>query len=192
MKRATREERKTIDPFYSFEVEDDAAELSETLAQWAKDHAMVLREYQPTEIPGLSPRQWEIARTLVQLAKAIGNERRIREAIKALFTRAVDRPDAKVLLYRSIFALIDRTGVDKLTTRMVLAQLAEDGIAVPGNSGKGLSAVLSEDGIAPTYLRIDKPEHPAFVPGKATHRGYYRHMFDDAFVRYLAPDDDED
>lgn len=190
---ATQDEVQKLDAFFPWNVDEDAAELQERLAQWGKDHAMVLRDYDP-DAGSLSNRQWEISRSLVQLAKAAGVEKRIREALTALFTRSTTRPPAKVRMYKAIFDLFDRTGLDKVTTRQVMDTLRDAGIAVTGNSGKGLASMLSDEAISPTYLRIDhrQKDHPAYVEGKVTHRGYYRHYFDDAFVKYLRPDEDED
>ena len=187
--RASREEMTTIEPFYSFDVEDEAAELSQSLSDWAKGISTVLREYRPAPIDGFAPRQWEIARTLVQLAYAIGNEDRIRQALASVMTRNPERPDAKVSLYRAILDLFASTDEDRVTTRMILDKLATDGVAVPGNSGKGLAAVLSEEGITPDYLRL-RPGHPGIVDGKMIQRGYFRHKFDGAFARLLADEED--
>jgi hypothetical protein len=184
MRRATPEEMLTVQPFYIFDVEDEAAELSQSLSDWAKDHSMVLKDYRPEAIPDLSPRQWEIARTLVQLSREIGNEDRIRDALHAVMTANPQRPDGKVSLYRSILNLFDECDTDRLTSRQILARLAVDGVHVPGDSGKGLSAVLSEDGIGPDYVRLPDG-HPGIPDGKPVQRGYYRHKFDGAFMRYL-------
>jgi hypothetical protein len=187
--RASRDEMSTIEPFYSFDTEDEAAELSQSLSDWAKDHSLALREYRPTEIPDLSPRQWEIARTLVQLAHEIGNEDEIRASLHWLMTRNPERPDNKVTLYRSILQVFADTGEDRVTTRQIMERLSVDGVSVPGNSGKGLAAVLSEEGIAPDYIRL-RPEHPGSVADKPIQRGYFRHKFDGAFARYLSDDED--
>lgn len=177
-----------VEPFYSFDVEDEAAELQQQLSDWAKREAMVLREYRPVAIEGLSARQWEIGRSIVQLAKSIGNEARIRAALHALFTKNPERPDAKVALYRAIFDLFMETDEDRLTTVQILGALKRGEVSVPGDSGKGLAAVLSEDGIAPDYIRL-RPDHSGYVDGKPIQRGYFRHRFDGPFVRYLEDDE---
>lgn len=188
LKRALESEMSTIEPHYSFEVEDEAAELQQTLASWAKENSLVLREYRPEPIEGFKPRQWEIARTLVQLAKAIGNEARIREALYSVMTRNPEKPNGKVALYRTIFNLFESLDTDRLTSLQIMDALEKEGVSVPGNSMKGLSAVVSDDGIGPDMIRL-RTDHPGYVEGKAmTQRGYYRHKFDGAFVRYL---DDE-
>jgi hypothetical protein len=191
LRKATPEQMKGIEPFYIFDVEEEADELSSQLAEWAKQNSMVLRDYRPEPIPDLSPRQWEIARTLVQIAHAVGNEARIREALHTVMTRNPERPDGKVGLYRAIFNLLasmDGEHADRVTSRQILAQLDLEGVNVPGQSGKGLASVLSEDGIAPDYIRL-RPGHPGIIDGQPVQRGYFRHKFDGVFVRYL--DDEE-
>ena len=192
-----------VEPFYTFDVEDESIEIQESLAQWAKAHSMVLRDYRPAAPKGLTARQWEISRTLVQLAHEIGIEDRIIKSLAVVFGRHREVSNAKQRLYRSIAALFSTMDTqhpehsDRVTTNQVLAQLNADGVKVPGQSGKGLSAVLSEDGIAPDYIRL-KDGHPGIVydeqagmvASKPVQRGYFRHKFDGAFVRYLDEDDD--
>lgn len=184
--------------FLPWEVDEEAAELCESLAQWAKANSMVLRDYNPQSPRDLAARQWEIGRTLIQLAHAIGNEQQIMRSLIAVLTRNPERPDAKVTLYQSINKLYVEHDTDRLTSRQILARLTRDGIRVPGQSGKGLAAALSEDGIAPDLIHL--PEgHPGIEPdpirarkaaGKGNkQRGYYRHKFDGAFVRYLEDED---
>lgn len=183
------------EPFYSFDVEEEAAEISEELSQWARDNAMVLRDYRPEPIPGLVPRQWEISRSIIQLAKALGIEKRMRESMADLFSRNPERTETKVLMYRAIFDLFEDEGLDRVTTRQVLAKLRDEGIPVPGNSGKGLASALSDNGITPSAVRLPIG-HPGITLNAEgnevlVHRGFFRNQFDEAFVRYVLDDDDE-
>jgi len=180
-----------VEPMFRWVTDEEQAELSDMLAEWAKRNAMILRDYNPAPIEGLTARQWEMCRSIVQLAKAAGVENRIRKALVNLFNRQPERVDARVELYTAIFEVFEDNDTTKVTTRMILAKLREAGIGVPGGSGKGLASVLSGDGITPTYIRIDKPDHPGFVEGKTTHRGYHRYQFDAMFVELL-PEADED
>src|SRR5215831_3854149 len=180
-----------VQPMFPWETDDEQAELSGMLAEWGKANAMVLRDYKPKAPKGFTARQWEMSRSLVQLAKAAGVEKRIVAALTALFNRQPERVDARVELYTAIFEVFEDNDTTKVTTRMILAKLREAGIGVPGGSGKGLASVLSGDGITPTYIRIDKPDHPGFVEGKTTHRGYHCYQFDAMFVELL-PEADED
>lgn len=180
-----------IQPFYTFDIEDESAEIQQMLSDWAKVHSMVLRDYRPAAPKGLTARQWEISRSLVQLAHAIGIENRVIKSLVTVFNRKRGQENAKQRLYMAVAELANETGASKLTTKMILAKLAEKGIGVPGNSGKGLSSVLKQDGITPRYLFIDKPDMPGYVEGKTTHRGYQRFQFDQAFVDFLPEEDDE-
>lgn len=175
------------EPFYSYDIEDEAPEIQQQLADWCKENSLVLREYRPEPIPNLEPRAWgDVSRPLVQLAHALGVERRIREALAHLLT--ADHKSGKRGLYQVIFDLFS-TGEDRLATRQIMEALGAAGIHVPGDSGKGLSAVLSEDGIAPTYIRFPI-YHPGVTdPEKPVQRGYFRHQFDGAFVFYLKDDE---
>lgn len=180
-----------IQPFYTFDVEDQSAEIQQSLSDWAKRESMVLRDYRPVAPKGLTARQWEISRSLVQLAHAIGIENRIVKALVTVFNRKRGQENAKQRLYMAIAELANETGARKLPSRCILAKLAEKGISVPGNSQKGLSSVLKQDGITPDYLYIDKPDMLGYVEGKPTSRGYHLHKFDQAFVDYLPDEDDE-
>ena len=182
-KIATREQAKSLEPFFPWKVDQDADALQEKLAQWAKDHAMVLRDYEPKQ-GELINRQWEISRSLVQLAKACGIENRIRDAVHSLFSRSSAIEPLKVRMFRAILDLFNQTGTDRVTSKALAEHLVNAGIALrgnPKNPGKGLSAMLAEDSIAPRYI---------FIDGKSA-RGYWRNAFDDAFVKYLDDDDDE-
>lgn len=187
--RATPEEMATIEAFYSFDVEDEAAELSQELSSWAIDHTLVLRDYRPEPIQGFAPRQWEIARSLVQLAAEIGIEDRIRAALQRVMTKNPERPTGKVALYRVIFDLFNLHDTDRLTSNQILTALDKEGIQVPGGSGKGLSSVLSEEGIVPDYIRF-RADHPGVAElANPVQRGYFRHKFDGAFIRFIEDDD---
>lgn len=187
IKRATPEEMGRLQELYDYEVEDEAAELQQLLSDWAKREAMVLRDYKPAKIEGLTPRQWEVSRSLIQLARAAGIEDQMREALRTILSRNPERPDGKVALYRSIQTAFNDSREDRLTTRQILARLLEDGVRVPGDSGKGLSTVLKADGINPRMLRLREGEspHTGIVDGQPVQRGYMRFFFDDAFIEYL-------
>lgn len=177
---ATPDEMATVEPFYHFDVEDEAAELSERMATWARENSQTVSDYRPAPIEGLRPRQWEIARSLVQVAKMIGNEKRIREALFTLLTSHVAPESVTVRMFRSIATLFDETQTDRLSTEAILQRLTRDGVSVPGNSGKGLGAVLGPQGVKGGVIRFtngNSETKPA--------RGYYRSAFDSAFARYL-------
>jgi len=187
MKQATPEQMSALTELYDFEVEDEAAELQQLLSDWAKSEAMVLRDYKPARPANMSPRQFEITRSIIQLARALRVEGRIVAGLADMLNRSPER--GKPALYRSIQRGYDTSGLDRLTTRQVLAQLHADGIHVPGDSGKGLSAVLKADDIQPKMLRLPDG-HPGIVGDQPVQRGYFRFMFDDAFDEYLSDQED--
>jgi len=179
-----------IEPFYIFDVEDEAAEIQQQLSDWAKRHSHILREYRPTPPEGLTARQWEISRTLVQLAHAIGNETEVVAALLRIFARNPQKPDHKVELYGAIQNLFNETGTDRVTSRQIMDALKLAGIRVPGDSMKGLSAVLSEDGVGPQMVRLPNghpgiPVDPKTGKPQPVQRGYFRHKFDGPFIRFL-------
>jgi Protein of unknown function (DUF3631) len=180
-----------IEPFYIFDVEEERAELQEQAANWAQAESMVLRDYRPQAPAGLSARQWEISRSLVQLAHALGNEGQIVKSLLTVLSRNPQRPDHKVELYGAIRELFTELDLDRVTTNQILAKLTERGVRVPGQSGKGLAGVLSADGV-PNQL-IHLPDgHPGKVHPEKRHekqRGYWQHDFDGPFVRYLEDDE---
>lgn len=198
-KQATPEQMSKLERLYFYRVQDESAEIQQALNDWAKREAMVLREYDPVEIPDLEPRQWEIARALVQLGRALGIEKLVRESLHEIMTRKPEKQSGKEALYRSIWNLLEATGLDKVTSRQIMEQIKHDGVVVPGNSMKGLSDVLRADGVAPRPLRL--PDGHPGIPTEAlrerkggtgnVQRGYMRYSFDDMFVEYLFPEDDE-
>lgn len=178
LKRATAEQMATVEPFYHFDVEDEAAEICSDLAEWAKTHSLQIRQYRPEAIPGLTPRQWEIARTLVQVAKFVGNEKRIREAIAATFAETPTTQDPRVSLYAAIREAFGSR--DRITTNEILQALTDAGVSVPGQNGKGLGSVIGRDGIKGSAIRLSADD---------VQRGYYRYSFDAAFAKYLGEED---
>lgn len=188
-------EQLGIKDFLIWEVQQESAEIQQMLSDWAKAHSMVLRDYNPAFPKGLTSRQWEIGRSLVQLGHAMGIEQRILRSLLTVLGRKRGQESAKQRLYAAISELFEQAGVTKLPTAAIMAHLAAKGIGVPGGSGKGLASLLSADGIQPKSLWIDDPAHPYYKEEngrmKPTHRGYQRYQFDQVFVDYL-PDTDED
>lgn len=176
LKRATPEEMATVQPFYSYEVEDEAAELCERIHAWSISVGTEVRDYRPEVMTGVTPRQWEIARSLIQIAHAAGVETEVREALARIYAKHsghTDSPEQRML--SAIRDLFDSKGTDRLTTVDILAHLEDEGVSIPGNSGKGLSAKLGPFDVRATTIRI----------GNMTHRGYHKGSFTEAWERYL-------
>lgn len=179
---------------YFWEVEDEAAELCQSLSDWAKREAMVLRDYKPIRPAGLEPRAWEIQRTLVQLAKAAGVETRMIGALERISARKPT--DGKRALYTAILEQFEMMKEDRLTSKQILTHLIASGVNVPGNGMKGLALVIGEDGITPKYIRLREGNerkgiigHSGIINDQPVQRGYMRYQFDDAFIEYLEEDE---
>lgn len=187
-----------IEDFLPWEVDEESADLRQDLSDWAKDNSKVTREYKPVKPEGLTGRQWEIGRTLLQLAHAIGNEDAVRESLVELLNRAPKAgPEA---LYSAIFSLFQSTGYKLLTTNQILEHLTREGIAVPGQSGKGLMSVLGADGIQSRLQHLPKghkgipPVRPEVNKGQPQpkQRGYQLLDFDSQFTKFGLYPDTED
>lgn len=197
LEKKTQDEKAAsgVQDFFIFDTEDEAADIQQMNSDWAKTHSMVLRDYRPQFPSGLTARQWEIARTFVQLAHEMGPgmEARIVKALVTVFNRKRGQENAKQRLYMAIAELFEKTGEKKITTKAIIAHLAEKSVGIPGGSGKGLASALSSDGISPKSIWIDDPDSPFYSGKPQSHRGYQRYQFDQAFVDYLPEaDDDED
>jgi len=195
---ATEEEAARLDDFFPWNVDQEAAELQQELSTWAKDNAMVLREYNPDKGDFVN-RQWEISRSIIQLAHACGIENRVRKALFSLFNRAKVVEPLKVRMYRTIFRLFETNGgvkQDRLTSKQIFTALTKAGIPVNANSMTGMSYTFKEDGLSirtSAYVAVDDPTHPAYVSAeRRSHRGYLKWQFDEIFARFLIEDDDEE
>jgi hypothetical protein len=191
LEKMTQDEKVSsgIEDFFIFDVELETEEIQQMNNDWAKAHSLCLREYRPQFPSGLTARQWEIARSLVQLASEMGSgmEARIVRALVSVFNRKRGQESAKQRLYSAVAQWFELNDSKNVTTRELMAHLDSHGIGYPGHSGKGLASLLSSDGIGPKSIwRVDEA-HP---DGKS-HRGYQRYQFDQAFVDYL-PDDEAD
>lgn len=179
-----------VQEFYSWDADEVRDELQEQLSQWAKDNSTVLREYRPARPAGMNARHWEMGRSLVQLAHAMNIEARIVTSLLTVLDRRPSVPEWKIDLYRAISDLYDEAGSDRLTSAQILARLTERAIIIPGQSAKGLSLVLAEDGVASTLVHLPGG-HPGIPEsGQNKQRGYFKHAFDGAFFRYLFTEED--
>lgn len=177
LKQATPEQMLALEPFYFEDAEPEAAALSDALSRWAIKNSTDIAAYRPVPIPGLRPRQWEIARTLVRVAHVLDIEHEVRDALRRLLTAEVAR-DPKARMYETIRALFDDTDTDRVTTADLLEALTTAGVSVPGGNGKGLASAIVRDG-GKAAVAIRMPDTGKIV------RGYYRYHFDVPFSKYL-------
>jgi hypothetical protein len=176
LRRATREELDTIQPLYHYEIEDEVEELCNRVHAWSIGVENRCRDYRPEVMRELSPRQWEISRELVSMAHLCGCERQVREALSRILTASPETTTIEQdLLKLCKDAFESEQGFTKMTGADLLAYLGERDPRFAGLSGKGLAVKLQPFGVKATTIRI----------GNATHRGYHRETFIDAWKRYL-------
>lgn len=133
---------------YSYEVEDEAAEIQQMLSNWATREALVLRDYKPARPEGIHARLWEISRPMIQLAHALGVEDRIVKALTTIFARNPAKVSGREAMYRSLARMLENNpDATEFLTRDIVAHLEGEGVQLPGRGGgKGLSAALLRDG----------------------------------------------
>ncbi len=174
MHRATVEERATVVPFYRHEIPDVTA-LQDRLYNWSGEHTQAIHSYRPAVMVGLQPRQWEICQPLLQVARILGRERVVREALARLMSTRKERTSVQqdlLLLVREAFADSDS---DRITTAELLDIVRSDPRFARW-SGHKLAAALAPFNVRPEVIRT----------GNSTARGYMVGAFADAWERYLS------
>lgn len=178
MERATDEERKTVQPFYSYKVEDEIEDLMCEIRRWSLDNTVGMRDYEPAPIPELTPRQWEVSMPLVQVAKATGREKQLREAIASVFAAVVETEDTPEITMLMTLRDMFEEGSEKLQSSDILNRLQTEDPRFRQWSGKMLGGKLATFGIRIKPVR--------FGSGRgAVQRGVVKGDCLDAFARYL-------
>lgn len=175
MERATDEERKTVQPYYSYKVQEELEALGEEVWQWSFDHTEGLRDYEPEPIGGLSPRQWEVSAPLVQVAAKTGREKELRAAITAIFASLIETEDTpEIEMLMALRDMFDENG-DKVRSSDLLARLQQDA-RFRHWTGKMLGTKLAPFGIRIKPVRFSPSEvQRGIVKGECLH----------VFARYL-------
>jgi len=157
--------------------------LARMCARWADDVADLVRDHDP-DMGGLINRVADNWRPLFVIADMIGDDwpSRAREAAAALIPK--DDNSIGPMLLADIKSAFD----DKSTDRLSSADLCEVLNGMEGKpwgdwKGKNLTAnqlakLLKPFKIVPDTIRV----------GGKTAKGYYRHQFEGAWIRYLSPD----
>lgn len=175
MERATDDERKTVQPFYSYKVAEELAGLGEEIWSWSFENTLGLRDYEPDPIPNLSPRQWEVSAPLVQVAAKTGREKELRAAITSIFSDMIqtdDTPEMDMLM--TLRDMFEENG-DKVRSSDLLARLKDDP-RFNHWTGKMLGTKLAPFGIRIKPVRFSPSEvQRAIVKGDCLH----------VFARYL-------
>lgn len=175
MQRATDEERQTVQPFYSYKVTEELADLSTEMWQWSLDNTLGLRDYEPEPIPGLSPRQWEVSAPLIQVARKAGSEKVLRTALKRIFDSIIQTDDTpEVTMLMTLRDMFDENG-DKVRSSELLSRLQADDPRFNSWSGKMLGTKLAPFGIRIKPVRFPDKVSRGIVEGDCIH----------VFARYL-------
>jgi len=180
MNRATGEEMGRISPFFHYQVEDELDALTDELAEWARDNGNALRQYEPEYRQGelASPRQWEITRTMLQVARLFGTEEHTRNMMVELLEQkgqAVSTPEQDLLAYIREYFVENRK--EKAQTTDLVATIQRDP-RFSALTGPILANKLRPFGVAPKAIR--------FFQGKGgVQKGYMKGDFIDAWERYL-------
>jgi len=165
---------------------DHLAPLARMAARWVSDNAIALRNHDPvmpSELRGRAADNW---RHLIAIADRAGGDwpRWAREAATRMCEGRSEQT-AGIKLLEDLRALFSRRGVDRLASADIIAELGamEDRPWSEWRNGqpitsRGLAKLLDPFGIVPGTIRI----------GHETPKGYQSSAFDDAFSRYLPPE----
>lgn len=176
MRRATADERATVSPFYHYKVEDELEAIGQEIYDWSFANTVGMRDYEPTEIDGMSSRQWEVCAPLIQVARVTGREAEMREALSAIYAANIvseDTPEMDMLT--TMRDMFEENG-DKLRSADILARLQLDP-RFKGWSGKMLAVRLAPFGIRVKAIRFSPSE---------VQRGVAKGECVDVFARYLS------
>ena len=177
MHRQTEDERSKTQPFYSYRIEDEVVALNAEMHEWSLAHTVGMRDYDPEPIAAIADndRQVEVSVPLLQVARATGYEKEMREAIADVFAKNMQPENsAETDMLLMIQELFDELGQERVTSEAILMKLNEDQ-RFRGLNGLGLKHKLGAYGISSKTIRF--PSGPK--------RGFERKMFLDAWERYL-------
>ena len=170
--------------------------LARKLARWTADNEIAIAAIEPEMPAGIYNRSADNWRPLLAIATVAGGKWPARGQAAALKSVASDIDDASLLELllgdiREIFAKRKANKVepvDRIPSTVLAEALAELEGRPWGEYGRSekpitpgkLARLLRPLVIAPENIRIDE---------KRTPKGYYLHQFEEAFSRYLDPDD---
>jgi hypothetical protein len=162
-------ERKAgeVAPFYSEDIEDEAADLADDIGTWLAVNLDTLnaRENRPAPLPELSDRQNDMIRPLLTIADRCGWGKRARLAFLTAF-RAQSTPltpQAEALSKVRDYMLA--RGIDRISSARV--------VDVTGVSAHQVGAWFDAFGLQPRVLHFNKTSDDAVMDGQSTRvRGY--------------------
>jgi hypothetical protein len=188
MKRRSPTEQ--VEQFRRRKVEPTTANLRDAIEGWAADHLDDLFELvDALTLPsGIEDRAADVWEPLVAIGDLAGEPwgSRLRDAATSLNNARAERdPSLGVQLLRDTRTIFDRLEIDRITSVMLATELADiEGAPWADLRGSPIDA----NGIARRLKAYEIRPAPHWIDG-ATHRGYLREDFYDAFQRYLPPED---
>lgn len=132
-------------------------EIQLFIAEWAARYS----RYMPKPLPGMGPRQFELAFPLLQVAHAAGVDAEAAEWIKAAFEHKPRRDTHEQAMLRSIHALFQESGAERMFSRDLFGPL--------GITGKKLATDLAKLGV--------QGGNDMTISNR-TGKGYYRSQFE--------------
>jgi hypothetical protein len=175
---------------------EDFKTLRRKLVRWATDDAEVLRTATPQAPPGFHNRtrmNWQL---LLAIAELAGKETAdsAREAAQAIeHDKDEKTAPLNVQLLADLRRLFDRKETEAMLSREIIEELVQDDEAPWGTFGRNdkpltqrqLANLLRPFGIVSGTVYAE--------PGSSTHgKGYRRWQFEEAWGRYLKPEDGAD
>lgn len=159
-----------VQPFYSEDVEDTAADLIADIQTWvaANMDALVNREHRPAPIESLSDRQNDIARPLLIIADRFhGWHKRARVAFARVFGEQATPLTPQAAALATVRAYMVAHDLDRIASAKIME--------LTGQNGKQIGAWFAAFGVKPgTYI----------IDGKNS-KGYKLEAFVEAWERYL-------
>jgi hypothetical protein len=153
---------------------------------WSTQHGPAINSYRPERLQGLkNPRQWEVSRALIQVARIAKCEDSVAKALVKIMAReSADTQSAEQTMLAMIREEFDKRDTQKLTTETLLAAIGVDK-RFAGMSGHALGAKLRGFGVQPSTIRLNAKEAALQNTKPGTPRGYTRRSFEEAWERYL-------
>lgn len=181
--------RAPNEPVERFRYRDAALQatpLRESLTQWALQAAPALRDARPDIPDALDDRAadgWEPLLAIADLAGGEWAERGRRAALALSTGGAHEDESVGVRLLADIRAVFEETGLDRLSSGVLLEKLAAMEEAPWGDwygrplTARGLAKLLKPYSIGPKTIR----------QGTDTAKGYWKAEFVDSWERYIPP-----
>lgn len=141
-----------IEPFLSFDKEEEIEELHELIDEWIDENYEALEGYRQHAVDGLSDRESEIAWPLLAIAHQFGMRDEIAEAIISMITEyheMTDETDEMLEMIHDIGELFTSYGRGKLHTVEML-----DGLGMSEREAVKLAKYLDNYDIHPKRVRV--------------------------------------